>query len=137
MNQAKRVIIGTRGTGHAVPRGVEPLDRASLASVRELAGTVTMRLADARIDILILNAGMQTYSVEERSADGYESTFAVSNLSHYLLARVLPPRGRIYISPVKGRPRLLDPSELPRRPEAQDRLWGESAAMAGLKKSRR
>jgi len=89
-----RVIIGARGNRRTLPRGVEviPLDLASLDSVREFADAVTRQLGAARIDILVLNAGMQTSNAERRSADGYELTFAVNHLAHYLLARLLVPR---------------------------------------------
>jgi NAD(P)-dependent dehydrogenase (short-subunit alcohol dehydrogenase family) len=99
-----RVIIGARGSGRTVPRGVEviPLDLASLASVREFADAVMRQLGDARIDILVLNAGIQTSNNERRSADGYELTFAVNHLARYLLARLLLPRmadhGRLVIT---------------------------------------
>ncbi|QOV36682.1 SDR family NAD(P)-dependent oxidoreductase [Streptomyces ferrugineus] len=98
-----RVVVGARGSG-TVPPGAEvvPLDLASLASVRAFADAVTRQLGDARIDILVLNAGMQTSSAEGRSADGYELTFAVNHLAHYLLARLLVPRmadhGRLIIT---------------------------------------
>ncbi len=121
-----RVIVGARGSGRTVPHGVEivPLDLASLASVREFAGAVTRQLDDARIDILVLNAGMQTSNIERRSAEGYELIFAVNHLAHYLLARLLLPRlasqGRLVITtsdthdpaitPIA--PRTLDPQAL-------------------------
>jgi NAD(P)-dependent dehydrogenase (short-subunit alcohol dehydrogenase family) len=121
-----RVIIGARGRGPTVPGGAEviPLDLASLDSVREFAGAVTRKLGDARIDILVLNAGMQTASTDGRSTDGYELTFAVNHLAHYLLARLLLPRiadhGRLVITtsdthdpaitPIA--PKTLDPQTL-------------------------
>jgi NAD(P)-dependent dehydrogenase (short-subunit alcohol dehydrogenase family) len=76
-------VIGARGSGPTVPRGVEviPLDLASLDSVREFADAVTRQIGEARIDILVLNAGMQTSHTEARSADGYELTFAVNHLA--------------------------------------------------------
>jgi NAD(P)-dependent dehydrogenase (short-subunit alcohol dehydrogenase family) len=98
-----RVIIGARGS-RTVPHGAEvlPLDLASLDSVREFADAVTRRIGDARIDVLVLNAGMQTSNTERRSAEGYELTFAVNHLAHYLLARLLLPRiadhGRLVIT---------------------------------------
>lgn len=98
-----RVIIGARGRG-TVPPGAEviPLDLASLGSVRDFADAVTRQLGDARIDVLVLNAGMQTSKAEARSADGYELTFAVNHLAHYLLARLLMPHmadhGRLVIT---------------------------------------
>ncbi|MDX2937198.1 SDR family NAD(P)-dependent oxidoreductase [Streptomyces ipomoeae] len=99
-----RVIIGARGSGRTAPPGAEilPLDLASLADVRAFADAVTRQLGDARIDILVLNAGMQTSNAEGRSTDGYELTFAVNHLAHYLLARLLVPRmadhGRLVIT---------------------------------------
>lgn len=99
-----RVIVGARGSGRKVPHNVEAisLDLASLASIREFADTVTQRLGDAGIDALVLNAGMQTSNNERRSVDGYELTFAVNHLAHYLLARLLVPRmanhGRLVIT---------------------------------------
>jgi NAD(P)-dependent dehydrogenase (short-subunit alcohol dehydrogenase family) len=98
-----RVIIGARGN-KTVPLGAEvlPLDLASLDSVRHFADAVTRQIGDARIDILVLNAGMQTSNIEQRSADGYELTFAVNHLGHYLLARLLLPHmadhGRLVIT---------------------------------------
>ena len=98
-----RVIIGARGS-KTVPlgAGVLPLDLASLDSVRDFADAVTREIGDARIDILVLNAGMQTSNAERRSADGYELTFAVNHLAHYLLARLLLSRmadgGRLVIT---------------------------------------
>jgi NAD(P)-dependent dehydrogenase (short-subunit alcohol dehydrogenase family) len=103
-----------------VPRGVEviPLDLASLASVREFADAVTEQLGDARVDILVLNAGMQTSNTEGRSADGYELTFAVNHLAHYLPARLLMPHmadhGRLVITTSETH----DPAVTPVAPKA-------------------
>lgn len=121
-----RVIIGARGAGRTAPPGVEvlALDLASLASVRKFADAVKQRLGDTRIDVLVLNAGMQTAKNEERSADGYELTFAVNHLAHYLLARLLLPRmadhGRLVITTSETHdpamtpiaPKTLDPEAL-------------------------
>jgi NAD(P)-dependent dehydrogenase (short-subunit alcohol dehydrogenase family) len=64
-----------------------PLDLNSLASVRAFAAT----LANAPITVLVLNAGGQIGDVTI-SADGFERTFAVNHLAHYLLARLLLPQ---------------------------------------------
>lgn len=99
-----RVIIGARGTGRTAPPGVEiiPLDLASLTSVRDFADTVKRRLGDARVDILLLNAGIHGSDARQRSAEGYGLTFAVNHLAHYLLARLLLPHiadnGRLVIT---------------------------------------
>lgn len=99
-----RVITGARGTGRAVPSGVEvlPLELSSLASVREFAAAVTRQLDGVPIDILVLNAGIRGSKAEERSTEGFGRTFATNHLSHYLLARLLLPNvadhGRIVIT---------------------------------------
>lgn len=117
-----RVIVGARETGRTLPRGVEaiPLELGSLASVREFADAVMRRLGDARIDILVLNAGMQTANNERRSADGYELTFAVNHLGHYLLARLLAPHmaehGRLVITTSE----MHDPAVTPLAPKSLD-----------------
>lgn len=62
-------------------------DLASLDDVRRLAGEID------ELDTLVNNAGL--VSLERReSADGYELTFAVNYLSHFLLTRLLLPRLR-------------------------------------------
>ncbi|WP_196218227.1 SDR family NAD(P)-dependent oxidoreductase [Streptomyces blattellae] len=88
-----QVLVGARGSGRAVPAGVEtlPLDLNSLASVREFADAVTRRLEGRAIDALVLNAGTQSRNLDGRTADGFETTFGVNHLAHYLLARLLAP----------------------------------------------
>jgi hypothetical protein len=83
-----KVIVGVRGTG---PDAVEaiPLDLASLRSVRSFAEAVKQRLGTSHIDMLVLNAGAQYRRAAQRSADGFEATFAVNHLAHCLLARLL------------------------------------------------
>ena len=66
-------------------------DLASLDTVRGLAREVRDR--HRRLDVLVNNAGL---FLEERreSADGYELTFAVNHLAHYLLTHDLLDRLR-------------------------------------------
>jgi NAD(P)-dependent dehydrogenase (short-subunit alcohol dehydrogenase family) len=100
-----RVIIGARSASTR-PAGpgteVLPLDLSSLAQVRAFAAAVLARLDGEPIDVLILNAGTQFMNTRASSADGYELTFAVNHLAHYLLARLLFPAvaegGRIVIT---------------------------------------
>jgi NAD(P)-dependent dehydrogenase (short-subunit alcohol dehydrogenase family) len=67
-----------------------PADLASLAEVRRLAETV--REAEARLDILINNAGIGTAGVSRQtSADGHELRFAVNYLAGFLLTQLLLP----------------------------------------------
>ncbi|MDG4831460.1 SDR family NAD(P)-dependent oxidoreductase [Solwaraspora sp. WMMD1047] len=86
-----RLILGARGAG---PAGVEtiPLDLARLDSVRSFAVAVRDRLGSTEIDALVLNAGVSLTSGDERTADGFETTFAVNHLAHYLLLRLLLPQ---------------------------------------------
>ncbi|HEY0197244.1 MAG TPA: SDR family NAD(P)-dependent oxidoreductase [Rhodanobacter sp.] len=84
-----RLIVGAR-----CPRSPEvlPLDLARLSSVRTFAAAVDMRLSGSPIDGLLLNAGVQFGNVKQRTEDGFETTFAVNHLAHYLLLRLLLPR---------------------------------------------
>ncbi|KAG5179747.1 hypothetical protein JKP88DRAFT_269076 [Tribonema minus] len=77
-----------------------PLDLCSLKSVRNFA--TEYRKRKLPLDVLVLNAGvmMGRRTVTE---DGFETTFAVNHLAHFLLARELLPlversaEGRIVI----------------------------------------
>jgi NAD(P)-dependent dehydrogenase (short-subunit alcohol dehydrogenase family) len=86
-----RLLVGARGQA---PAGAEslPLDLARLASVRSFAAAVEEWLGEASIDSLVLNAGVQVSDVRQRTEDGFETTFAVNHLAHYLLLRLLMPR---------------------------------------------
>ncbi len=81
------LIVGARGTGAPDSADVRSLDLASLASVRAFADSIT-----APIDAVMLNAGMQRLDVTAKTVDGFEQTFAVNHLAHYLLARLLLPK---------------------------------------------
>jgi NAD(P)-dependent dehydrogenase (short-subunit alcohol dehydrogenase family) len=65
----------------------EMLDLDSLESVRGFAEVIR---AGPPIDALVLNAGLQL-AKPANSADGFERTFAVNHLAHYLLLRLLAP----------------------------------------------
>ncbi|WP_174545484.1 Rossmann-fold NAD(P)-binding domain-containing protein [Actinomadura rubrobrunea] len=62
-----------------------------LDSVREFASAVTSRLGGTPIDALVLNAATLSRNQHGRTADGFETTFGVNHLAHYLLARLLEP----------------------------------------------
>lgn len=107
-----RVILGCRdgergANAIAVIRGKVPdanlevldIDLASLASVRAAAEKV---VSDGeRLRALVCNAGVQVVNGIRTSADGYELTFAVNHLGHFLLTDLLldhlADRGRILI----------------------------------------
>ena len=84
-----RLILGAR---RPTPVGESiPLDLTQLASVRAFAASVCERLGDTPVDALVLNAGVVLPDVTGRTADGFETTFAVNHLAHYLLLRLLLP----------------------------------------------
>ena len=82
-----RLLVGTRSP--AVDTA--PLDLTRLDSVRAFAASVRERLGGALIDALLLNAGTVRPDDTGRTADGYETTFAVNHLAHHLLVRLLMP----------------------------------------------
>ena len=63
------------------------LDLASPASVRQLAGELAARELPLRA--LVCNAGVQVTKGPRLTPDGYELTFAVNHLGHFLLANLL------------------------------------------------
>ena len=65
------------------------LDLASLDSVRKFITKILEE--EPRIDILINNAGVVNSTYRE-GADGFESTFAVNHLGHFLLTNLLLDR---------------------------------------------
>jgi NAD(P)-dependent dehydrogenase (short-subunit alcohol dehydrogenase family) len=84
------LTVGARDPGGTqVPPGarVQPLDLDSLEAVRRFAAAAG---EGAPVDVLICNAGLQLRK-PARSADGFERTFAVNHLSHYLLIRLMLP----------------------------------------------
>jgi NAD(P)-dependent dehydrogenase (short-subunit alcohol dehydrogenase family) len=117
------IIVGARGSREISGVIVLPLDLGSLESVRNFAEAVKKRLANAKIHMLVLNAGAQ-FRTRQRSVNGFEMTFAVNYLAHYLLARLLVPcmaeGGRLVIttsdthdpSIMPGAPKTLDPDSL-------------------------
>jgi NAD(P)-dependent dehydrogenase (short-subunit alcohol dehydrogenase family) len=86
-----RLLLGARRGG---PPGAErhSLDLMRLESVRCFASMVGGELGPAQINALVLNAGLLFPNASTRSADGFEATFAVNHLAHYLLLRLLLPR---------------------------------------------
>jgi NAD(P)-dependent dehydrogenase (short-subunit alcohol dehydrogenase family) len=49
-------------------------------------------LDSTQIDSLVLNAGVRSYNVSAQTRQGFERTFGVNHLAHYLLARLLLTR---------------------------------------------
>lgn len=66
------------------------LDLGALASVRELAREIERRNVPLRA--LVCNAGVQVAGPQRLSPDGFELTFAVNHLGHFLLTNLLLSR---------------------------------------------
>ncbi|WP_019068805.1 hypothetical protein [Streptomyces hokutonensis] len=87
---------------------------------------MTRRLGGRAIDALVLNAGTQSRNLDGRTADGFETTFGVNHLAHYLLAPQLADKARLIlttsdthdpaITPLA--PKSLDPQALAHPPKA-------------------
>lgn len=84
-----RLLLGARRVREF--GGSLPLELTELESVRVFAAAVRDELAGTPIDALILNAGIVLPDAARRTTDGYETTFAVNHLAHYLLLRLLTP----------------------------------------------
>jgi NAD(P)-dependent dehydrogenase (short-subunit alcohol dehydrogenase family) len=69
------------------------VDLGSLASVRALARAIEER--DVPLAALVCNAGLQS-TVLHTSSDGFERTFAVNHLGHFLLVNLLLRRLRAH-----------------------------------------
>jgi NAD(P)-dependent dehydrogenase (short-subunit alcohol dehydrogenase family) len=97
-----RVVIAARNAGKAATARDEilarstaatvevlPLDLASLASIRSFATAYRNRFD--RLDVLVLNAGLVMQTRTE-TTDGFETTFGVNHLGHFLLTQLLLDR---------------------------------------------
>jgi NAD(P)-dependent dehydrogenase (short-subunit alcohol dehydrogenase family) len=85
-----KLILGARDNKNSSIETL-PLDMARLSNVRSFAQSLTRKLDGTKIDILIMNAGAQFGNTKHRTGDGFESTFAINHLAHYLLLRLLTP----------------------------------------------
>ena len=85
--EAVRRIVHESGDGSASELG---LDLGSIAAVRRFAEEISER--DVPLKALVCNAGLQVHRGPQLSADGYELTFAVNHLGHFLLTNLLLSR---------------------------------------------
>jgi NAD(P)-dependent dehydrogenase (short-subunit alcohol dehydrogenase family) len=83
-----RVIAGACDLVSTEAVEVRPLDLNNLDTVRAFAATLNTMQSDT----LTLNAGVQGYDLNARTIQGFERTFGVKHLAHYLLARLLLPQ---------------------------------------------
>ena len=85
---AVRNVASGRAAAREIGGRVEVMrvDLASLADVRRFAGE--LKAAHPRVDALVNNAGIHT-ARRVLTVDGYEETFAVNHLAHFLLTNLL------------------------------------------------
>jgi NAD(P)-dependent dehydrogenase (short-subunit alcohol dehydrogenase family) len=84
----------TSGAGVAGQVEAMSLDLASLASVRAFAAELTKRLSTGTtppLHAVVCNAGVNSGTRPTATADGFESTFGVNHLGHFLLINELLP----------------------------------------------
>ena len=65
------------------------LDLASLASVRSFCRELAFREDLPPLKAVVCNAGLQVVSGTTRTTDGFETTFGVNHLGHFLLVNLL------------------------------------------------
>ncbi len=86
-----QLTIGSRSGAGSLPKKnrltILPFDMDRLENVRVFATEIEKMVP---VDRLVLNAGLQL-ARPETTADGFERTFAVNHLAHYLLLRLLIP----------------------------------------------
>jgi len=84
----------TSGAGGSGQVEAMPLDLASLASVRAFAAELSRRLSAEIIPPLhavVCNAGVNPLNTKTMTVDGFESTFGINHLGHFLLVNELLP----------------------------------------------
>jgi NAD(P)-dependent dehydrogenase (short-subunit alcohol dehydrogenase family) len=84
----------TSGAGVAGQAEAMSLDLASLASVRAFAAELTKRLSTGTtppLHAVVCNAGVNSGTTPTATADGFDSTFGVNHLGHFLLINELLP----------------------------------------------
>ena len=99
---AWRVVLASRDVGKGEAAGLAigketgnpnveamALDLASLASVRSFARELASREDLPPQRAVVCNAGLQVVSGTTRTEDGFETTFGVNHLGHFLLVNLL------------------------------------------------
>lgn len=89
--EAVQRIVRESGADTASEMG---LDLGSLAAVRQFAKDIEAR--DVPLRALVCNAGLQMTAGPRLSPDGFEMTFAVNHLGHFLLTNLLLARLRAH-----------------------------------------
>jgi NAD(P)-dependent dehydrogenase (short-subunit alcohol dehydrogenase family) len=114
-----KLILGARDNKNS-SIDILPLDLALLSNVRYFVQSLTTKLDGAKIDVLIMNAGAQFGTTKHRTDDGFESTFAINHLAHYLLLRLLTPSLAKNATVVITTSDVHDPKMVPLGPKELD-----------------
>lgn len=114
-----RILLGARPDNQFALKAL-PLDLTRLASVRVFAQGVIQELGDGLINGLVLNAGTQFPNINQRTTDGFETTFAVNYLAHYLLLQLLLPKLAHGATVVITTSNTHDPDKNPMAPKKLD-----------------
>jgi NAD(P)-dependent dehydrogenase (short-subunit alcohol dehydrogenase family) len=114
-----KLIVGARDNKNS-SIDILPLDLACLSSVRFFVQSLTKKLDGTKIDSLIMNAGAQFGTTKHRTGDGFESTFAINHLAHYLLLRLLTPNLAKNATIVITTSDVHDPKQVPFGPKELD-----------------
>jgi len=120
IEKGKHAAARIAGTAPGANVTVQPLDLASLESIRAAAGE--LRAKHPRIDLLINNAGVM-FPPKQTTRDGFELQFATNHLGHFALTGLLLEQ----LLPVPGS-RVVTVSSLGHRLQARinfDDLQGE------------
>lgn len=84
--RAAEAVMDISSRSHSTAVESVPLDLASFASISEAADELGRRVA--RVDVLINNAGL-IQSGRRTTVDGFEMTFGVNHLGHFLFTNLL------------------------------------------------
>jgi len=96
---------GLQGGKVAHEYDIVSVDQGKLANVRDFAAKIKERVASGQlppIRAIIENAGWEEFLTATKSEDGFDLTFAVNYLSHWLMTMLLlgsmdPARGRFVV----------------------------------------
>jgi NAD(P)-dependent dehydrogenase (short-subunit alcohol dehydrogenase family) len=120
----------TSGAGVAGQVEAISVDLASLASVHAFAAELTKRLSTGTtppLHAVVCNAGVNPLNTKTATADGFESTFGINHLGHFLLINELLPALQSPARVVVVASGVHDPAQKSGVPAP---AWNDPAALA-------
>ncbi|MER3483528.1 MAG: hypothetical protein C4332_10675 [Meiothermus sp.] len=91
MEKARAAIAKIRAEFPGTSLEALPLDLGSLESVRRFVQIFSTRQDSPPLKAIVCNAGLQVVGAPHRTRDGFEETFGVNHLGHFLLVNLLLP----------------------------------------------